>query len=71
MGTQEIFKNHPKMGIHVKLFQIFKKGRSVSYFKMGIGSSVESFYSKFIVPRYLKYSRLKGQGYSCFSESNS
>ena len=39
------------------------------YLKLGIGHTVKSFQSKFIDPRYLKYSCLKGQGYSCFSEA--
>ena len=30
------------------------------YFRLGIGKSVESFWSKFIVPRYLKYFCLIG-----------
>ena len=39
------------------------------YFKLGKSHSVESFQSKFMIPRFLKYPCLKGQGYSCFSEA--
>ena len=39
--------------------------------ELGIGNLIKSFQSKSIVPRYLKYSCLKGQGYSYFSASNS
>ena len=60
------WKSRQKEGIDLEPFQIFKTMRKVFYFRLGIGNSFENFQSKFIVPRYLKYSCLKGQGYSCF-----
>ena len=51
------------------MFQIFKTMRRVLHFKLRISSSVESFQSKFIIPRYLKQSCLKGKGHSCFSDA--
>ena len=67
----ESVKKLSKVGIDLQPFQTFKTIRSAFYFQMGIGNSNKSFQSKFIVRRYLKYSWLKGQGYSCYSESNS
>ena len=54
----EILKKLQKPG--KQPFQIFKTTKRVFYFRLGIGKSVKSFQSKFIVPRYPKYSCLKG-----------
>ena len=67
----EIFKKSSKKGINLQPFQIFKTMWSVFYFRLGIGNSVESLQNEFIVPRYLKHSHVKGQGYFCFSVKNS
>ena len=62
-------KSRQKQGIDLQPSRVFKTIRSVFYFKLGIGHSVESFQTKFLVPRYLIYSCLKRQGYSCCSEA--
>ena len=67
----EILKRSSKQGFNLQPFQIFKTMWSVFYFRLGIGNSVEGFQNEFIVPRYLRYSCLKGQGYFCFSVKNS
>ena len=55
MASLKSSKSRQKQGIDLQPFQIFKTTSSVFYFKLGIGKLVESFQSKFIVPRYLKY----------------
>ena len=68
----EILKKSSKTeGINLQPIQISKTMWSVFYFRLGIGNSVESFQNEFIVPRYLKHSCRKGQGYFCFSVKNS
>ena len=66
MASLKSWKSHQKQGIYLQPFQVFKTMRNALYFRLGIGNSYESFQSKIIVPRYLKHSFLKGQGYSCF-----
>ena len=66
MASWKSWKSRQKQGIDLQPFQIFKTMRNVLYFRLGTGNSFENFQSKFIVPRCLKYSCLKGQGYSCF-----
>ena len=52
----EIIKSRQKQGINLQPFQIFKTTRSVFYFRLGVRNSGKSFQSKFIVPRFGKYS---------------
>ena len=66
MASLKSWNSRQKQGIDLQPFQIFKTMRNVLYFRLGKGNSFENFQSKFIVPRYLKYSCLKSQGYSYF-----
>ena len=65
----ETFKKSSKTGDRFTAISDLQNKEERVYFKLGIVNSVDSFQSKFIVPRYLKYSCLKGQGYSCFFEA--
>ena len=71
MACLKSSKSRQKQGNDLQPFQIFKTMWSVFNFRLGIGNSVESFQNEFIVPRYLRYSCLKGQGYFCFFVKNS
>ena len=67
----EILKKSSKTGDRFTAISDLQNNVERVYFKLGIGNSVESFQNKFIVPRYLRHSCLKGQGYFCFSVKNS
>ena len=51
----EILKKSSKTGDRLTAISDLQNNAERVYFKLGIGISVESFQSKFIVPRYLKY----------------
>ena len=69
----EILKKSLKTGDRFTAISDLQTMRSMLYLELGIGNSIKSFQSKFMVPRlrYKKYSCLKGQRYSSVSESNS
>ena len=62
-----IFKNSSKTGDRFTAISDLLNNEERVLFQTG--NSVKSFLRKFIVRRYLKYSYLKGQGCSCFSEA--
>ena len=66
-----ILKKSSKKGDRFTATSDLRNNEDAFYFELGIGTdSIKSFQSKFIVPRYLEYSCIKGQGHSCFSEIN-
>ena len=67
----EILKKSSKTGDQFTAISDLQNNEEHVLFQAGNGHSVESFQSKLIVPRYLKYSCLKGQGYFCFSVKSS
>ena len=70
-GMLEILKMSSKTGDRSKAIPDLQNNEECFYFKLRIGNLIKSYKSKSMVHRYQSYSCLKGQGYSCFSESNS
>ena len=67
----EILKMSSKTGDRFTAVSDLQNNEECVLFQTGNRQLHKSFQNKSIVLRYLKYSGLKGQGYSCFSESNS
>ena len=67
----EIFKNSSKTGDQFTAISDLHNNVERVLLQVGNRHSVEGFQNEFIVPRYLRHSCLKGQGYFCFSVKNS